>query len=229
MFRETKTALMPGEVRDYLIENPDFLADNSDLLAVLVPPQKHLGDRVHDFQQFMLLRLQDHYNAMREEHEELEQIIQEHLQRQSRFNDAMLAVMDAGSLAAMLEYMEKGMAFDLDHEAVSLIIEAEDGLNKGDFGGLKIVENGFIEKWLCDCDIELSEQSEPAPELFGERASAIHSRALLRLEFFAGFPQGLLALGHRDPLYYSSGLATEQVEFLGAVIERCFRKWVNEG
>lgn len=219
--------LMPGEVRGYLMENPEFLADNSDLFAFIMPPHKQHGDKVRDFQQYMLLRLQDHYNAIKDEHEELTQLMQEHLQRQCRFNDASLALMDAESLKAMLEYVEKGLAIDLDQEAAALVMESGGLFEEGVFAGLRVAPDGFVNNWLGGCDIELAEQSEPAPDLFGEKASAVRSRALLRLDVFPGLPPGLLALGHRDPMYYSSGLATEQVEFLGAVIERCFRKWMN--
>jgi uncharacterized protein len=225
--RAELTPLMPGDVRDYLLEHPDFLADNGDLLTVLIPPDKQHGDKVQDFQQYMLLKLQDHYTAIKDEHDDLMLLMQEHLQRQSRFNDAMLALLDAESFEAMVRLIGSGLALELDQEAVAVMIEASDTLQEGDCGGLQIVPQGFVDKWLGDRNLELVEQLETSPELFGDKGQNVRSRALLRLCIHPDFPAGLLALGHADPMYYTTGLAAEQVEYLGAVIERCFRKWVD--
>ena len=219
--------LMPGDVRDYLLEHPDFLADNSDLLTVLLPPYKQQGDKVQDFQQYMLLKLQDHYTAIKDEHDDLMQLMQEHLQRQNRFNAAMLAVLDADSLETMLSLFATDLALELDQEAVAVMIESGDLLQEGACSGLQVVAKGFVNEWLGESDMDLAEQEEATPALFGDKAESVRSIALLRLTIHSDFTPGLLALGHRDPLYYSTGLAAEQVECLGAVIERSFRKWLD--
>ncbi|MDD5587189.1 MAG: DUF484 family protein, partial [Alphaproteobacteria bacterium] len=198
--------LMPGDVRDYLLEHPDFLADNGDLFTVLVPPDKQHGDKVQDFQQYMLLRLQDHYTAIKDEHDDLMLLMQEHLQRQSRFNDAMLALLDAESFEDLVRLISSGLALELDQEAVALMIESNEVLQEGDCGGLRIVPQGFVDKWLGDRNLELAEQTEATSDLFGDKGENVRSRALLRLSIHADFPAGLLALGHSDPMYYSTGL-----------------------
>ncbi|MDD5587384.1 MAG: DUF484 family protein, partial [Alphaproteobacteria bacterium] len=119
------------------------------------------------------------------------------------------------------------LALELDQEAVALMIESNEVLQEGDCGGLRIVPQGFVDKWLGDRNLELAEQTEAASDLFGDKGENARSRALLRLCIHPDFPAGLLALGHSDPMYYSTGLAAEQVEFLGAVIERCFQKWIH--
>lgn len=223
---ETLASLMPGDVRDYLLGHPEFLEDNSDLLAYLVPPHKQQGDKVQDFQQFMLLKLQEHYNAIKDEHDDLMSLMQEHLQRQTRFNTAMLALLDATSLEGLIEVITTELTIYLDQEAIAIMLEAGGALEVGTYGGLQVVTQGVVNKWLGDRDIELTEQENSCPELFGDKGE-IRSRALVRLAINGGMPMGLLALGHRDEMYYATGMATEQLEFLGAVIERCFQKWIN--
>jgi uncharacterized protein len=223
---ETLASLMPGDVRDYLLEHPEFLADNNDLLTVLIPPHKEHGDKVQDFQQFMLMKLQDHYTAIKNEHDDLMSLMQEHLQRQTRFNAAMLAILDAPDFPSMLRVITEDLPVHLDQEAVSIVLEAGEIFQKGIYGGLTVAAKGFVDFWLGEREIELAEQDTAAPELFGDRAEAIHSRALVRLNIDEALPTGLLALGHREAMYFATGLATEQLEFLGQVIERCFRKWM---
>jgi hypothetical protein len=216
--------LMPGDVRDYLLAHPDFLADHDDLLTRLVPPVRSRGDKVEDFQRFMLARLQDNFLAIKDEHDGLLQLMQDHMQRQNRVNAAILSLLDAPDFASILRFIAEDMALVLDHAAVTLFMDSGDVLKEGDYGYLTVKPHGFIDAWLSGRDLILEEQGEAETSLFGKLAEEVRSRALLRLRFAPGLPDGLLAFGHSDPFYYSTGLATEQIECLGAIIERCVVK-----
>ena len=54
----TDPRLSAAEVRGFLKSNPDFLAENAELLQILLPPTNQQGDNVLDMQQFMVERLQ---------------------------------------------------------------------------------------------------------------------------------------------------------------------------
>jgi uncharacterized protein YigA (DUF484 family) len=218
--------LMPGDVRDYLTEHPDFLAENDDLLTALVPPMRDRGAKVEDFQRFMLTRLQDNFLAIKDEHDDLLRLMQDHMQRQNRVNAALLAMLDAETFADLLRTLAEDGALLLDHAAVRLFLASDGVIDEGDYGSLRVVPPDFIGRWLVGRDLVLEEQTQAAPDLFGELEDEIRSRALIRLSFAPGVPQGLLALGHSDPFYYSTGLATEQVETLAAVFERCVRRFL---
>ena len=221
--------IMPGDVRDYLLTHPDFLEDNGDLLESLVPPVLQHGKGVEDFQRFMLERLQEHYAAIRGEHDDLMAMMQEHLQRQNRVNVAILSLLDLTDLASTVRFITRDVPMLLDQESVALFLEAEEAMQTGDYGGLQVRESGFVRRWLRDEDIELAEQLDLAPELFGESCGTVRSRALVRLYLGEGMPTGLMALGHREAMYYATGLATEQIECLGAVVERRLGRWLSHG
>ncbi|NTU76402.1 MAG: DUF484 family protein [Alphaproteobacteria bacterium] len=223
---QSAAATMPGEVRDYLLEHPDFLSDNGDLLALLVPPTQRHGDKVEDFQRYMLARLQDHFIAIKDEHDDLMSLMQEHMQRQNRINAAILSLMDETSFESTLKFITRDIALFLDQEAVGLFFEAGGALQPGVYGGLRVVPEGFVDRWLFGRDVVLEEKPSASAELYGDKAGDVRSQALARLYFGENLPCGLLALGHREPMYYATGLATEQIECLGAVIERCIRKWL---
>lgn len=219
--------LMPDDVRGYLLDHPDFLEDNGDLLAALLPPEQNRGEKVEDFQRYMLARLQDDYLAIKGEHDDLLELMQEHMQRQNRINAAVLSLIETKSFEDTIAFVCDEMAQILDQEAVSLFIESGGALEEGSIGALRIMPQGFIDRWLPNADIDLCEQVEAEPDLFGEENKTIRSRALVRLYLGEALPEGLLVLGHRDPMYYATGLATEQIEMLGAVLEHGVSKWLK--
>lgn len=215
--------LMDGDVRDYLLEHPDFLLNNRDLLTVLIPPERRVSGDIPDFQKFMLSNLQENAGKYKDEHDRLQRVMQEHLHRQSRFNVAALAILEAPNLKTMLKCIEADFPLLLDHEAVAIMAEEE-----GEpLPNIPIVEEGFVRRWLPKRDVILEGDVAGAPELFGARAASVRSHALVRLSISSEAPPGLIAFGHREPGYYATGLATEQVLHLTALVELCIRKWLS--
>lgn len=225
--RDLLAALEPEDVRAYLLEHPDFLEDNADLLTLLAPPDAPRGDGVEDFQRYRLAKLQDDYLQLQAEHDDLLDLMQEHLQRQNRFHAAMLALMDAPDFFSMLQLVGHEFPALLEQEAVGFFLEAGGWLDMGDYDGLRVVAPGVVNRWLNGGETVLEEVSTGSPDIFGDKADLVRSQALVRITLREGMPPGLLALGHRDPMHYATDLATEQVECLGSVIERVMRKWLT--
>ena len=217
---------MADDVRDYLLRHPSFFEDNDDVLASLVPKEHRNGDHVEDFQRYRLMRLQDTFAAIRDEHDDLMHLMQEHLQRQNRLNVATLSLFDAPDFESVLTFVTRDLRLLLDLEAVGLFLEARDSLELGDHGGLQIVPEGFIERFMAGRDIALEEQDSASPALFGSACADTRSQALIRLSLGGNFPPALLALAHRETMYFATGLATEQMECLGAVVERCLGRFL---
>ena len=225
--RETAKAgqpsLMAGDVRDYLLAHPDFLIGNADLLSVLTPPRQRMDDAVHDFQHFMLAHLQKNAGKLSDERDHSQELLQEHLHRQSRMNVATLSLLEAPSYKAMLRVIESDFALLLDHEAVEIMTEA----GGEPLPGIRQVPEGFVNEWLPNRDIILEDNIHGVPEIFGEKAGKIRSQSFVRLAISSEVPCGMLAFGHRESGYYSAGLATEQVLHMAALIELCARKWLD--
>jgi len=219
--------LMPQDVRAYLLDHPDFLSQNADILEDMIPPELRLGEGVPDFQKYMLARLQDDFIALKVEHEDLMELMQENLQRQNRINAAVLALMDASDFSATIHLIGHELEPMLEQEAVGFFLEAGGWLDVGDYDGLTIVPPGSVGRWLNGRDLVLEEVTVGQEDLYGEKYQQVKSQALIRIVIREGLPPALLALGHSDSLHYATGLATEQLECLGGVIERCLRKWLT--
>jgi len=222
----TVVGLTAEGVRGYLIENPEFLIDNADLMEEMVPPDMRRGEGAADFVHYRIAKMQEEYGALKAEHEDLIDLLQETMQRQNRFNAAMLSLMDAPDFTATLRLVGRDFASLLEQEAVGFFLEAGGWLDIGDYDGLKVVAPGLVNRWLNGRDLSLEEVPSGREDLYGDRALNVRSQALIRLVIREGLPHGLLALGHADPLYYATDLATEQLEALGGAVERCLRKWL---
>ncbi len=218
--------LTPENVRGFLMENPDFLVDNADLMEELVSPELRTGNGVQDFQHYRTARLQEDYDDLKAEHEDLIDLLQENLQRQDRMNAAILALMDAPDFTATLSLIGHDFAALLDQEAVGFFLEAGGWLDVGDYDGLKVVPPGVVNRWINGRDVMLEEVPYGLEDLYGDTAPNIRSQALVRLVIREGLPHGLLALGHTDPMHYATDLATEQIETLGGVVGRCLGRWL---
>lgn len=219
--------LTPEDVRAYLLEHPEFWADNAALVERPLHDAHATSEGLPDFQRYRMAKLQDDFLALKAEHEDLMDLMQESLQRQNRLFTAILALMDAKSFEATLRVIGQDLAEILEQEFIGLFFETGGWLDMGDYQFLKIVEPGKVARWLNGSDLVLEEISRGLPELYGDKADGIRSQALVRLCLHEGLPPGLLALGHTDPMYYATGLATEQIECLGEVTERCLRKWLS--
>jgi hypothetical protein len=61
--------------------------------------------------------------------------------------------------------------------------------------------------------------------LFGDRAEAIQSMAMVRMAIWEPSRQGLLAFGSRNPGGFTEDMGTELVAFLARVVERTAERW----
>jgi hypothetical protein len=64
-----------------------------------------------------------------------------------------------------------------------------------------------------------------AKGLFGERAEAVKSMAMVRLAMWEPSRQGLLAFGSPDPEGFTEDMGAELVAFLARVVERTAERW----
>jgi uncharacterized protein YigA (DUF484 family) len=179
-----------------------------------------------DFQRYRMAKLQEDFIALRVEHEDLMDLMQESMQRQNRIFSAILALLDSPDFESTLRLIGQDLAEILEVESVGFFFETGGWLDQGDYAYVKIVSPGKVARWLNGGHLVMEEVETGLEELYGDSADKIRSQALVRIELQEGLPPGLLALGHADPMYFATGLATEQIECLGEVIARSLRRFL---
>ncbi len=227
----TPVAASPNaaQVLAFLRQNPSFLTDHEELLAILTPPAHQRGDNVADMQRFMLERLREELARLKGQQRLLISTSRSNLMSQNRIHAAVLTLISATSFEHLIQIVTSDLAVMLDIDAVTLCIEAGDhttGLNHP-FAGLQLLEIGMVNHILgSKRDALLADHTPGDVEIFGSAAGLVRSQALLRLSVGTGTPNGLLALGSRRPAKFKPGQGTELLCFLARALDVVVSEWL---
>ncbi len=229
----TETNLATDEATEsviaaYLLAHPDFVQRHPALVRTLTPPAVDHGKGVVDFQRFMVARLQGDLDQLNNENTALIHTARANAHSQSRIHTAVLALLEARSLGQLLDILTGDLMDLLDVDVIAMVVESNGvDLPHVAASGIRIVEPGAVDGWLGRHDVVLQGGVAGDPNIYGEGAGLIHSEALLRLNISTRTPAGLVAFGSRDPDLFQDGQGTELVAFLGSVIERVLRAWLD--
>jgi uncharacterized protein YigA (DUF484 family) len=211
------------EVADYLRRHPDFLERHPDLLEVLMPPSRWSGDGVVDMQRFMLERLRQEIDNLRTCATELIATSRVNMGTQNRTHAAALALLGADDFPALVRIVVEDLPLLLGVDAVGLAFEPPARLIKALIhSDIRRLDDGMVDDLLGHSrDSMLVKTVEDDGTLFGPAASLVRSAAIARLRPGRAMPPGLLLLGSREDGTFHPGQASDLVEFLGRVVERC--------
>ncbi len=224
-------ATMPSaeEVAAYLRHHPDFLSRVPDLAAHLVPPSPDdRGPTVVDLQSYLLDRLRAEVKERRREHDALLATARANANNQARIHAAVLFLLDARSLEHLIQIISTDLAVLLDLDVACLIVESTGFVcANARATGVHLVEIGVVDRLLGGRDLVLRRGITGGSAAFGPGAGLVASEALIRITVSDHAPDGLLALGSRDPDMFHPGQGTELIDFLARVVERCIRDWLD--
>lgn len=226
--RRAAPELTAETVAAWLRANPGFLADRADLVQHLTPPRQDRGEGVVDFQYFMVERLRQEVERLKEQQRELIGTTRANLNNQNRIHAAILFLLDARSFEQLIQTVTTELAVLLDLDVACLVVESNgQDIPHVHKSGVRVVEEGMVAGILGRRDMLLRGGIEGDPSLYGSAAGLVRSEALIRLHISDDTPPGLLAFGARDPDMFHQGQGTELVGFLARVVERCIRGWLE--
>ena len=223
--------LTDDDVMEWLKANPKFLSRNPEASEFLVPPTRKDNDKkVADFQSYMIKRLKDDREDIIQSAREIVETSRANMNTQTRIQNAVLLLLESGSFQDFIQTMTMDFASLLNVDIVSLIIETDDGsIPQIDMTGVRIVGPGTINLLTSNHNIVLEPAIRGLDELYGGAANLVKSQTLMQLNIADHLPRAMLAFGSRDPNMFQPGMGTEQIAFLGRVIERCFWSWLSRG
>lgn len=232
MTRKTDAAVeltdpTPEQVLRFLELNPRFLAENADLMDRLAAPKRDLGQGVHDLQEVMIGKLRRRI----EETEEVARILidtsRDNQSTQVRIHECVLALLDAASFEQLIQIATVDLAVLLDVDAVTLCIESEES-GALPLRALQLLPEGAVAAHIgAGRSVVLDSNVSADPAVFGAAAPLIRSQALVRLRISDSTPDAMLAFGSRDEERFHTGQATELLQFLGQVLEKLIRVWLE--
>ena len=228
--------LLPAEpvtaesVANYLRAHPDFLAENTDLLSTLTPPQFNHGNGVVDMQSFMLTRLRAEIAQLQTRERTLLAAAESNVNVQSRVHHGARTLLDARSFKHLIRVINEDLPGMLRVEAVVLCVEIDEKLpGKTENAGVVVIKPGTVKRLLePGTDIALCPDTPGEKAIFGKAAARVNSAAMLRLGIGLKVPAALLALGSRAPDGFDPRQGTDLLGFLGHVVEHCIRRWLSQ-
>jgi len=217
-------------VARYLRGHPEFLLEHPELLSVLTPPAQHSGDNVTDLGRFMVRRLQEETQRLKEREGALLEVSRVNQAAQDRVHRAALALLDARNFQHLIHIVTRDLADLLDVDVVTLCVEAQDddGPRQVTTNGVYLLEAGTIDMLLGPREnVYLGTAFAGQEAVFGPASGLVRSLALVRLATNPECPVGLMALGSRDLNKFQSGQRAELLGFLARLLERLLRAWLD--
>jgi hypothetical protein len=223
--------LAPDAVAAFLERNPAFLNDRPALISVLVPPEFDRGKGVVDMQSFMLDRLRGQLAQARAREESLLEAAAANAQAQQRVHGAIEALLAARSFEGLIRTIVEELPGRFDVSAAALCIETDKPLPKGAAStGLVVLPPGALDRiGEVDQPVVLRADTRGDKVIFGARASKVRSMALMQLNFGTRAPRGMLVLGASAPDAFDPSQSTDLLAFFAFVLQRCVRRWLNDG
>jgi uncharacterized protein YigA (DUF484 family) len=236
----SKLPLSEEEVREFLLANPDFLKNNTDLFAIASAPERELGDGIIDFQNYLVKNLQTDSKALKNKYDVLVDFCRDNIAVQSQVHKAVLGLIRSRSLEQLLETITIDLVSLFDVDVVRLAMESdkageyESFYSENNYSGIVFIEPGIVDyalgakkNVLLIADIE-----KRAPigfdQIFADCYSMIQSCALLRLELEQVQRNIILAFGVRYPDRFHPGQGIELLNFLAQIVAHQLDRYLGQ-
>jgi uncharacterized protein len=181
---------------------------------------------VVDFQTHAIARLRDRVAALDSDRQAILEQTRDHRGAEEQVQAAVLAALDAEGLDHLIHVITADWVDMLGMDSVALALVSGRQAVKLTTTGVHFLKSTDL-RVLMPGSAPLLLQSVPeGAALFGPAAHLVRSQALIRLNGSAPLPQGVLALGTREDHCFEGMSHTRPLLFLGAVVERCLKRWL---
>ncbi len=236
-----KTTSALDQLRDKLLQEPEMILQDRDLMKVLVTANDQAnGANVIDLRSIAMDRLEERFDRLEDTHQSVIAAAYENLAGTKQIQRVVLALLEPLDFTEFLQSLGSEVADILKVDAIKLCLEspasnlAAQQLLLEEYGEtLGFYRPGSIEEYLTEARnmssrvVTLRQIAHASDTLYGAKAPWIRSEALMRLDLGAGNLPGLLALGSEDPHQFHPNQGSDLLAFLGSVFERSMRRWLG--
>jgi uncharacterized protein len=210
-------------VRDFLMQNPDFVRGDSELLnCIAAEPQ---GGNVVAIADLARVRMLRETRAARSRFSAIVETARANYEAQIRVQEAIIAVLDARDPEDLNERLSGHVAFALAADACVIVVSETCAQSQG----LDKV-GGAIERLVpIEHPIIMGTIDRARPWLYGDQGEHLRSEALARLEFGPDRRLAILALANRDVDAFRAEHGGELVTFFARVLERVLTRFAVAG
>ena len=207
------------EVRAWLLEHPEVVRQDSDLLASLGLWRKA---NVVEFGPAALGRLEAVAARESDARKAIEQVARANFAAQTQTHGAVVDLLESRNHSDLARRLDAA-ARERFNLAAGVIALETDGHPPA---GWKRLVEGQVDMILGGPQrLARMGLAPTALGLFGDRAAGVASIAMVRMAIWEPSRQGLLAFGSSDPEGFTEDMGHELVAFLARVVERTAERW----
>ena len=209
-------------IRAFLLDHPDFIREDAELMSAVAG--RGDGGDVIDLGAAAREKLVEEIHQLKALNEGIVETARANLATQAQIHMAVLALLEADSLAALDRKISGRLTGTLGVDVCRILIEGHAPLRKSE--SIIGAAEGVGSEVLGD-KVELLGPVDPdaAHALYGQQGARVKSQAIVRLDFNGH--DGLMALAARDGHLFESGQGTELLNFLARAIERMIVQWLH--
>ena len=234
------SSITEAQVREFLKTHPNFLKDNSDVVAGLTPPERNLGNGIIDFQHYLVKNLQKDSEALKSRYDVLIDFCRDNMSVQAQVHKAALNLIKAGSLEQLLEALTMDLVSLFDVDVVRLAMESdvpgrfETLYSAPDASGIVFIDPGTVDAALGKKKnvllVEDCKKKIPAgfAQIFTDCDGLVESCALLRLRLEQVDKSVMLAFGVRHAGRFHPGQGIELLDFLSQIVAHRMDRYLQE-
>ncbi len=226
-------------VLDYLQRHADFLERHPEILEILVPPEKKMGEKVVDFQHYALDSLQASMKTLKAKFDGLLTSARENQSVQSQVHQAVLKIIRTRDLEHLLEILTMDAVTLFNVDVVRLAMESDlaelyaSYYGEQNYSGISFVPTATADQALGSQPVALfadtaTDEPYAFDAIFLDCSGLIRSCALLRLELDHLGRSALLAFGVREKGRFHPHQGVELLRFLAQVVEVKLDACLNE-
>lgn len=225
--------LGPETVKAFIRANPEVIADDPELLGVIIPASYSEDGIVYDMQRFAIDRLKAQSDEVVRQRDRAMNALRINAAVGAQMQNAILAVLEARNFEDMIRIVTEKLGPILDMDRIVLCMEETqegliDDMTAVEKIGVRIMPECGVDALLGEGGNTVLEAETHGPALaFGPNGRDMKSYALVRLAVSSIAPPGLLAIGSKSPHTFDPRQATDQLEFLARVLERQVRAWLS--
>jgi uncharacterized protein YigA (DUF484 family) len=223
---KTRAAAAPGpiqadwvKVRAWLLEHPDFIREDGELLADLGLWLK--GGNLIEFGPAALSRLEAVAARASDAKKAIEQVARANFAAQTQAHAAVVGLLESRNHSDLARRVDAVARERFGLAAGVVALESDAGVPFG----WKALEPGGIDARIGPRGLSRLGEWPMDEELFGAEAEAIHSVALARMAPWPQARPALLAFGSTEPDAFRPDMGAELVAFLARVVERTTERW----
>lgn len=212
-------------VKAYLRMHRDRIADDAELLALLMPERFPDSGNVSDYQHFVIEKLQAENAKLKSERDGLKRLSDGAAFMREGVRGLVLELVSARSFEDVVA-IATGAAKALGAERVSLAVESSEPLPLPGVQGVRLLPEGLVETLIGQDAIGAVLQGSHE-SLFAGSLGGLQSVAIFRLNFGPLAPAALYAVGAVEGERFEDENETREIAHFVRALERAALAWLD--